>query len=75
MSKLVDFTCQGDERRPHKGIYGLVSLGQGRKLGKIDCPFCDTVVDCYKWSICGSGKKCKCGAVLYISVAVRSLSK
>lgn len=49
----------------HAGIYGLVSLGSGRKLGKVDCPFCETTVDCYLWSISGSGKKCKCGAIIY----------
>ena len=71
---LGEVTYRGDERRQHTGIYGLVSLGRGRKLGKVDCPFCNTAVDCYLWSISGSGKKCKCGAVIYRTAAVRNLA-
>jgi hypothetical protein len=71
---LGEVTYRGDERRQHTGIYGLVSLGRGRKLGKVDCPFCNTVVDCYLWSISGSGKKCKCGAVIYRTAALRNLA-
>lgn len=70
---LADITYRGDERRYHSGVYGLVSLGRGRKSGKVDCPFCNKAVDCYLWSISGSGKKCKCGAVIYRTVALRKI--
>ena len=30
----------------------------------IECPFCFAEVKAYLWSLCGSGKKCGCGALL-----------
>ena len=31
---------------------------------RITCPFCETKVDAFRWSLCGSGKKCSgCGAL------------
>ena len=71
---LGNVTYRGYERREHTGIYGLISLERGRKLGKVDCPFCNTVVDCYLWSISGSGKKCKCGAVIYRTEALHNIA-
>lgn len=34
----------------------------GRTTVMIHCPFCATDVIAYLWSLCGSGKKCACGA-------------
>jgi hypothetical protein len=28
----------------------------------LQCPFCNTISTVYKWSLVGTGKKCKCGA-------------
>lgn len=28
-----------------------------------NCPFCNTEVKAYVWSICGGGKRCDCGAL------------
>ena len=30
----------------------------------IRCPFCRRTVWAYRWSRCGNGKKCACGALL-----------
>jgi hypothetical protein len=35
----------------------------GRSYYYITCPICDCVVKAYIWSLAGSGKKCKCGAI------------
>lgn len=60
---------RGEEVRNHDGLYSIVSLGRGRKSAKVDCPFCNTAVNCFVWSINGGGKKCPCGAILYTRTA------
>jgi hypothetical protein len=60
------------ERKEHTGIYDIVSLGRGRQYCKVDCPFCNRVVNCYLWSISGGGKKCECGAVIHRVAALRN---
>lgn len=35
----------------------------GRANCQIKCPFCQTVVTAYVWSLAGGGKKCSCGAL------------
>lgn len=30
-----------------------------------DCPFCQQEVKAFYWSLCGSGKRCNCGALVY----------
>jgi len=67
----METTHNGKERRQHGGIYGLVSLGRGRKVGYINCPFCQSNVTCFLWSVSGGGKKCKCGALLYRESATK----
>ena len=37
--------------------------GNDRPRHDIDCPFCDTTVTAYDWSIAGGGKRCDCGAM------------
>jgi hypothetical protein len=66
----METNFRGDERRLHNGFFGLVSLGRGRTKAKVICPFCDCVVSCFVWSLCGSGKKCSCGAVIYRTAAL-----
>jgi hypothetical protein len=39
--------------------------GPGRKWVLIECPCCGREVLCYVWSLAGSGKRCKCGALHY----------
>lgn len=34
----------------------------GRAAVYIKCPFCDTWITAYLWSIAGGGKRCTCGA-------------
>lgn len=49
-------------------IRGFTSCGQsarrnGRSNIDIICPFCNDRVTTYKWSLCGGGKRCGCGAL------------
>lgn len=52
------------ERRAHSGMYGTICLGRGKTKTNVDCPFCNRQVEAYVWSLSGSGKKCKCGALI-----------
>jgi len=61
--KPLDFKLTGYVYRKHSGTYGYVSA-MGRSYFYIDCPFCNEPVKCFKWSISGGGKNCKCGAKL-----------
>lgn len=45
--------------------YGGYTPGRseiGRTVVYINCPFCGVRVTAYLWSLCGSGKRCECGA-------------
>lgn len=37
----------------------------------VRCPFCTAEVWTHKWSRCGSGKKCLCGALLTAAHAMK----
>lgn len=41
-----------------------VSSRMGRTEDAVVCPFCDDEVYTYRWSRYGSGKRCRCGAIL-----------
>lgn len=44
--------------------YNWQFVGSNQKRAKVVCPFCQTEVIAYTWSMSGSGKKCpKCGAI------------
>lgn len=48
--------------RPYKSSKGRTE--HGRSTVVIECPFCQTKVTAYVWSLAGSGKKCpECGAI------------
>jgi len=50
------------EQRKHKRRPGKTA--NGRSTVFVECPFCQTEVEAFIWSLAGSGKKCpKCGAV------------
>ena len=52
------------ERRP-LAIIEQVSNEFGRVADNVTCPFCLTVVLCYRWSRYGGGKRCPgCRALL-----------
>lgn len=51
------------EERPYDG-YRELSSRVGRTQVAITCPFCNARVIAYLWSLCGSGKRCTCGAKL-----------
>ena len=44
-------------------VVGNLSKANGRSTVTIKCPFCGIEVVAYKWSLCGCGKKCPCGAL------------
>jgi hypothetical protein len=59
-----------DERRPiGPAIETVNQFGRTRRL--MECPFCQAHVWGYLWSLAGSGKKCPCGVLLTMSVAIR----
>jgi len=45
------YTVLEEARRPN-----------GRSSLTIRCPFCDGVTEAFRWSLAGSGKRCRCGA-------------
>ena len=50
------------EDRVHDRYRGRSAMG--RSTVWITCPFCDTKVEAYIWSLAGSGKRCPgCGAI------------
>ena len=50
------------EQRKYKKRPGKIE--NGRSTVFVECPFCQTEVEAFIWSLAGSGKKCpKCGAV------------
>jgi hypothetical protein len=57
-------TSPEQAEREHRsyGGYRPGSSTMGRTVVYITCPFCDTVVRAYLWSLSGSGKRCTCGA-------------
>jgi len=60
-----------DERRPIlPATQSVREFGRSKDL--IACPFCQVHVWAYRWSRAGSGKRCQCGAILYMREAMRS---
>lgn len=49
------------EYRPNRRFDYRPAVGRGTV--QVECPFCGTITLCYVWSLAGSGKKCRCGAV------------
>ena len=62
---------RGFEEKKHDGVYAILTIGRGRQVGYVDCPFCNQSIKVYLWSISGGGKKCDCGAILYRKSAER----
>lgn len=59
-----------EQRRPiPPALDTIVEFGRTRHL--LTCPFCLASVLAYLWSRAGSGKRCSCGAVLYMQEAMR----
>ena len=53
-------------RLRHK-VYDVVArrgyVGRGKTTVTIKCPFCQSDVTAYVWSISANGKRCGCGAL------------
>lgn len=60
--KISEDKAKG-EFRAHSGI-AVESRANGRVRGLLTCPFCESDVTVYVWSLAGSGKRCDCGALL-----------
>lgn len=52
---------QQRETRQHKKFNYRSRFGKSKV--DIECPFCREITTAYVWSLAGSGKKCKCGAL------------
>ena len=50
-----------DEVKEHVS-FGFDS-SHGRSSFYITCPFCQEDTKVFQWSLAGSGRKCKCGAI------------
>jgi hypothetical protein len=51
-----------ENKKQHSWRPGISQMG--RSYHYITCPFCDTEVQAFTWSLCGSGKLCpECGAI------------
>lgn len=67
---------KGEEVKEHGGwFYEYSNNSRGRIPIQINCPFCDELVSGYLWSVSGSGKKCKCGAIIYRQNATKPLKQ
>lgn len=62
-----DVLADGRTYRTHSGIYGRYNSGRSQIKVKVDCPFCDATTEAFLWSLAGGGKKCSCGAILYVN--------
>lgn len=60
-----------NDKREHGGFYNRHIVGRSQVKVTIDCPFCNAAVECFLWSVSGGGKKCKCGAVIRRSFAIK----
>jgi len=49
------------EHRTHKTRPGQHEMGRSTEW--VQCPYCLTWTECYKWSLAGRGKRCPCGAL------------
>lgn len=47
----------------------------GRTSEMVVCPFCFTHTLTYRWSRCGGGKRCQCGAMLGSNLAYRPVAQ
>ena len=48
--------------KEHSGLT-VVYSEVGRTAVWLTCPWCQTRVDAFLWSLAGSGKRCQCGAL------------
>ena len=63
-----------DKARRHKSSAPVSRFG--RTSIRIYCPFCNTAVTAYVWSLAGSGKKCPgCNAIHWTTYTVPLKSK
>lgn len=53
----------GVEFREHAGL-GHRRRQFGRTTAWVECPFCGEETEAYVWSLAGSGKRCRCSALL-----------
>lgn len=51
------------------------SSSNGTSTETIICPFCETEIEVYRWSFCGCGKRCECGAKLELMTAYKEVKK
>jgi len=71
---VSDKSVQIEERE--YGRTGLMPVANGRSYFYADCPFCETQLRVYPWSLAGGGKRCYCGALLASGgVAIKRLPK
>jgi len=49
------------EQRPYE-VISYNPRPSGRSSYDLRCPFCERIVECFAWSLAGSGKRCSCGA-------------
>lgn len=43
-------------------VLKMIPEAHGKSRALIRCPFCQSEVWAYHWSLAANGKKCKCGA-------------
>ncbi len=60
---IMDTILPSTEQRPWKQ-QGATQKEMGRSSITIPCPFCNTCLTVYLWSLHGKGKRCSCGALL-----------
>lgn len=78
---LIGSGATAVESRPHRREYAAPaydSLGRPSQLRElVKCPFCGVGTVVSVWSICGAGKRCRCGALLLSvnAVAARGVSR
>ena len=49
------------ESRLYEVVYSM-ARASGQTIDGCRCPFCESIVEAYRWSLAGSGKRCECGA-------------
>jgi len=78
MSEFFDIAKKNDptikDIREIKTIY-KTSNEFGRAKGVLQCPFCNSMVEFYIWSISGGGKKCYCGVLHTTRYSILRYSK
>lgn len=64
MSKKTTWVDKGSpdcEEKDYAAYEGKKEHGKSTMI--IVCPYCESHVTAYKWSLCAGGKRCGCGAL------------